>query len=172
MRRVLGGLLALCALAAPASALAQIRAPWLRTLSIEQLPRPLPLPYDSTADARKQIAAAAARARAGNKRLLIDFGGNWCPECRVLAGVMGLPEMRLWMARHYELVAIDIGRFDRNLEIPKRFGVPLSAVPALFIVDPRTARLVNRSEINIFVGGISSGRPQRLADWLAKWAAQ
>ena len=146
MRRILGGVLALGALVAPASACAQVRAPWVRTLSIEQLPRPLPLPYDSTADARKQIAAAAARARAGGKRLLIDFGGNWCPECRVLAGVMALPEMRAWMARHYEMVTIDVGQFDRNLDLAARFGVTLTAVPALFIVDPRTARLDRRPQ--------------------------
>jgi len=172
MRAWLGGLLALAALAVPASARAQVAPPLLSARSIQQLPKPLPAPYDAAADARQQIAAAATRARASGKRLLIDFGANWCADCRVLAGVLALPEMRGWMARHFELVTIDIGQFDRNLDIPARFAVKLSGVPAVFVVDPRSARLINRGSINVIVGATEAGRPQRMANWLAKWAAR
>ncbi|MES2442889.1 MAG: thioredoxin family protein [Pseudomonadota bacterium] len=160
--------LPLIALLLPASAPGD-RAPRIRIASIEQLPRPLPAPYDSSADANAQIDAALGRARASGKPLLIDFGANWCADCRVLAGVLELPEMRRYIARNFELVQVDIGRFDRNLDIPKRFSRnPMNAVPAVFVVDGKTGKLRNAGE-ELALGDARIMRPQAIADWLATW---
>ena len=51
-------------------------------------------PFDESADANAVVANAFARAKTAHKRVLIDLGGNWCADCRILAGVMELPEMR------------------------------------------------------------------------------
>ena len=37
--------------------------------------------YHPKADARKEIALAVAKARAQNKQVLIQAGGNWCGWC-------------------------------------------------------------------------------------------
>src|SRR5579864_8096359 len=92
-------------------------APRVGIASLDGLHQPLPLPYDESADAARQVAQATARARAEGKKLLIDLGGNWCPDCRVLAGVMALPEVAAFVRRHYVVVTVDIGRMDRNLDI-------------------------------------------------------
>src|SRR4051812_10837859 len=97
-------------------------APRLPIASFEQLPKPLPLPYDGNADADKAVAAAKVRARHSGKRLLIDLGGNWCLDCRLLAGTMELPALKTWLARRYEIVTVDVGRFDKNLQIPAHYG--------------------------------------------------
>jgi len=143
-------------------------APRVRVKSIAQLPKPLPAPYDSQIDAHRQIDAALARARASGKVLLIDFGANWCADCRVLAGVLALPEVRAYLARKYELVQVDIGQFDRNMDIVTRFRrAELEAVPAMFIVDARTGKLRNPGqELGL---GNAKMQPQAIADWLAKW---
>lgn len=169
MRAALAGLLALAALAVPAGAVAQVRAPRLAVGSIEHLPRPLPAPY-AAGDPRREIAAAARRARASGKRLLLDFGANWCVDCRVLAGVMALPLMQQWLSRHFELVTIDVGRFDANLDVAARFAVDLRAVPAVLIVDPGSGRLLNRGH-ELGLGEAGTMRPQQMADWLGRWAA-
>jgi thiol:disulfide interchange protein len=167
--RRFGWLLALLALAAPAQAFAQATAPRLTVRTLERLPKPLPAPYDPAADARKDVAAALSRAKKSGKPVLLDFGANWCVDCRVFAGVIELPQMRPWMARHFELVQIDVGRFDRNLDIAARFGVdPLLAVPALFVLHPKTGKLLNPEEV-FALGEASILQPQQMADWLAKW---
>jgi thiol-disulfide isomerase/thioredoxin len=144
-------------------------APRVRIGSIQQLPRPLPAPYDAGADAHAQVDAALARARASGKPLLIDFGANWCADCRVLAGVLELPEMRPWVARKFELVQVDVGRFDRNLDIPQRFSrTPMQAIPAVFVVDARTGKLRNPGA-ELALGDARTMSPQAIADWLAKW---
>lgn len=144
-------------------------APRLRIGSIQQLPWPLPAPYDANADAHARVDAALARSRAKGKPLLIDFGANWCADCRVLAGVLDLPEMKPWLARNFELVQVDVGRFDRNLDIPRRFsGTGMEAIPAVFVIDGRTGTLRNRGE-ELALGDARVMRPQAIADWLARW---
>jgi thiol:disulfide interchange protein len=133
------------------------------------LRQPLPLPYDETADADRQVAQARARARAEGKKLLIDLGGNWCADCRVLAGVMALPEVGAFLRRHYVVVYVDVGRLDRNAQAARAYGVPkVTGVPALLVVDPRTGRLLNPGRIFALTDARHM-TPQALANWLAQW---
>ena len=105
------------ALAAPVAA---APAPKIQIASFAELDPP-EAPYDVSANASAAVDAAFARARLSHKRVLIDLGGNWCGDCRILAGVMELPQMRRFLARHYEIVSVNVGRFDTNLQIPARF---------------------------------------------------
>lgn len=159
--------LGLAAVAAPAA----VPAPSLPQQTFDQLPKPLPLPYSQIIDARKAVDAARARARAGHKLLLIDLGGNWCLDCRILAGVMELPQLEPWLKKHYEMVSVDVGRFDKNLDIPARYGLKerLAGVPSVLIVDPKTDTLLNPGKTPA-LSDARSLNPQALADWLAQWA--
>jgi len=161
-------ILAAVTLALPASA--AIPAPHVRAQSFDQLAQPLPLPYDERTDAMVAVATARARARAGHKLLLIDLGGNWCLDCRILAGTIELPEVRAFVRRHYELVTVDVGRFDKNLNVPARYGITdrLAGVPALLVVDPRTNRLLDAGHVAALADARSM-TPQALADWLTQW---
>jgi hypothetical protein len=146
--------------------------PKLPIASFEQLPKPLPYPYDEKADANAAFAAAEARAKARRVPLLIDLGGNWCLDCRILAGVMDLPAMKRFLAARYEVVTIDVGRMDRNQQIPKRYGIAkLEGVPAVLIVDPVDDKLLNRGRI-FALADARSMTPQALADWLASWTTK
>jgi hypothetical protein len=83
---------------------------------------------------------------------------------------MALPEMDAFLKAHYEIVDVDVGRFNRNLQIPARYGITerLAGVPAILVVTPE-GRLVNRNKVS----AIEDARhmtPQALADWLAQWA--
>jgi thiol-disulfide isomerase/thioredoxin len=156
---------ALIALTVPASA---APAPRLHARSLEAL-IPLPLPYDEHADAAADLAAARQRAKSHNKLLLVDLGGNWCADCRILAGVMEQPEMRPFLQAHYETVSIDVGAFNRNMNIPAHYGYKsLRGVPAVLIIDPKTDALINRKDV-IALEDARSMTPQEIANWLARW---
>jgi thiol-disulfide isomerase/thioredoxin len=170
MARVRLVLSALAAAAIGTGALAAT-APQLGVSSFDALKTPLPYPYDEQADADAALAKARAQAVRHHKRLLIDLGGNWCGDCRVLAGTVELPELKAFVDRHYVMVKIDVGHFERNLQIPAHYGFPtrLKGVPTLLVVDPRSDTLLNRDD----VFALSDARkmsPQALADWLARWA--
>lgn len=148
---------------------AEVAAPHVSLTDIAQLPTPLPLPYNDKSDADADVAAAFAKAQASGKRVLIDFGGNWCPDCRVMAGVMELPELKPFVEAHYEVVTVDVGRFDRNLHIPKRYGIEkLAGVPTALIVeaDGTLINAANAAE----VANAREMTPQDIANWLARYA--
>ena len=153
-----------------AAARAPAHAPRVSAASFEQVAKPFP--YDENANADAAIAAAKARARRTHKLLLIDLGGNWCLDCRLLAGTIDLPEVKAFVARHYEMVTVDVGRFTKNAQIPARYGISgrLKGVPAVLVVDPRTDRLVNKGH-ETALSDARSMNPQALADWLAQWVA-
>lgn len=159
---------ALLPIVGPASA---ATPPRLSLKSYEQLRTPLPPPYDEAADAGRQVDAARARARVNGKRLLIDFGGNWCPDCRILAATIDQTALKPFIARKFEFVVVDIGGKDRgkNQDVAARYGLKIQGVPALVVVDPKTNRVLNRSQI----AALSDARhmsPQGLADYVARWA--
>lgn len=157
---------ALAIAAFPASA---ANAPHLPITTLDQLAKPLPYPYDERANADRAVAAARAQGKASGKKLLIDLGGNWCPDCRILAGVMEVPALKAFLARHYVIVTVDIGRLDKNRQIAAHYGITsLAGVPALLIVDPKTDRLVNRDRL-FALADARNMTTQGLADWLAQW---
>ena len=164
-------LIALTAAALASPTIAAVPAPRVKAQSFEQLAKPLPLPYNETASAMAAVDKARARARVSGKLLLVDLGGNWCLDCRILAGTMELPEVHAWVRKHYELVTVDVGRFDKNLDVPARYGFTkrLEGVPALLVVDPRSDKLLNAGKTTALADARSMN-PQGLADYLAQFA--
>jgi thiol-disulfide isomerase/thioredoxin len=95
-------------------------------------------PYDEAADGRADLDAALARAKAANKRVLVKFGANWCPDCRVLAGALAIPDIKSYAESKFELVSIDVGRRNKNLDLAAKYGQSLKGVPTVVVVDPKT----------------------------------
>lgn len=167
MRLLLTAALAF-SLAAPAGAATAPRVP---ITSFEQLAQPLPLPYSETANARADVAAARVRAKRTHKLLLVDLGGNWCLDCRILTATIDVPALKAFVDRHYEVVTVNIGRYDTNMDIPVAYGVNdklKGGVPALLVIDPRSGRLLDGGHISALEDARHMS-PQGLADWLAQW---
>lgn len=168
--RVLFALAAALLFVTTAFAASGLPAPRITSVTeLAQLETPLPTPYDSRVDADAALAATIARAKASGKRVLIDLGGNWCTDCRILAAVMELPELKTFLAKHYEIVEIDVGRMNKNMQIPARYGVTkLDGVPTVLIVET-DGTLINATN-SADLADARSMNPQGIADWLARWA--
>jgi thiol-disulfide isomerase/thioredoxin len=124
-------------------------------------------PYDETADAHQAVSAAIVRAQKSGKFVLLDFGGNWCPDCRVTAGVLELPDVKPWVDRNFEVVPIDIGRLDKNMDIGERYDVRVKAVPTIIILDSH-GRMTNGGN----PAALKDARgmtPQAIVDTLDGW---
>ena len=161
--------LALLTIAATLALGASAPPPSLPITDLKNLPIVEKQPYDESANADAVVAAAFARARKSHKPVMLDLGGNWCPDCLVLANVMRLPAMQKFMQAHYEFAFVDVGRFDKNLQIPARFGYSerLKGVPTVLVATP-DGKLINDGH----VFALSDARhmtPQSLAEYLAEW---
>jgi thiol:disulfide interchange protein len=96
---------------------------------------PPTLPYDEKADARADLGDALDRARAENKRVLVIFGANWCPDCRSLAAKMAKGSLSQHVAERYVVTKVDVGRFDKNLDLAQELGNPIrKGIPAVAVI--------------------------------------
>ena len=94
--------------------------------------------YPPTAQASADIAAALKSAAASHKRVILDFGGNWCTDCHVLDLYFHDAVNRPLLTANYILVHINIGRLDANVDIATRYQIPLDkGVPAIAVLDDR-----------------------------------
>ena len=152
------------ALLVPVSA-AGAPAPKVNILDTKQLATPLPLPYDENADANAAVDNAFARAQASGKRVMIEMGANWCSDCRILAGVLALPEAAKFVDANFETARVDVGRFDHNQQIPKRFNAKVNGIPWIVVTEPNGKVLASSYEIT----DGNHKTPQLMVDWLAKW---
>jgi len=92
--------------------------------------------YPDPGQAKADVAAALKTAAATHKRILLDFGGNWCGDCQVLDIYFHDPSNRPILDANFVLVHINIGMTDANLELAKKYEVPLGkGVPALAVLS-------------------------------------
>jgi thioredoxin 1 len=95
-----------------------------------------PLPYDESADAKADVQRALSAAKAGQRPVLVIFGANWCEDCRVLDHALKTGRNATLMAREFEVVKVDVGRFNRNLDIARAYGDPIKkGIPAAVVLS-------------------------------------
>ncbi len=92
--------------------------------------------YSDTADAKTDIAAGLAQAKREHKRVILDFGGDWCGDCQVLDIYFHQSPNADLLAKHFVLVHVSIGHEDKNIDVAAKYGVPISkGVPALAVLS-------------------------------------
>lgn len=92
-------------------------------------------PYNEAADAKADIRATLAAAQQAKLPVLVVFGANWCGDCRMLDTAFKTGASAPLMAKSFKIVKVDVGRFDRNVDIATGYGVPLkSGIPAVAVL--------------------------------------
>jgi thiol-disulfide isomerase/thioredoxin len=125
-------------------------------------------PYDETADAHQSLAAAIAAAKRSGKKVLVDFGANWCPDCRALGGILGVDQIQAYVKANYEVAVVDVGRFNKNLDIAADYGVKIHGIPTVMVIDPASNQVLNRDGLEA-LGDAGTMPPQAVVDQLVSW---
>jgi len=109
--------------------------------------QPNPQLYRSDANATADINQALATAAREHKRVLLDFGGNWCLDCHVLDNAFHQPRIAPLLNQNFVLVHVDVGKYDKNLDLAKQYRVDLSkGVPSLAVLSARGAVLYSTAD--------------------------
>ena len=102
----------------------------------EFLKMPLPLPYNGEIYSESDIERFLDSSINKSKQPIIIFGGNWCPDCRILEGTLQLPTIKKYMIEHYEILHVDVGRYDKNMNLISYFKIPKEeGVPRVLVFD-------------------------------------
>jgi thioredoxin 1 len=92
--------------------------------------------YAAPKQAKADLAAALKEAAASHKRVILDFGGNWCTDCHVLDIYFHDPVNKPLLDANYVLVHINVGHLDSNLDVAEHYQIPLKkGVPAIAVLD-------------------------------------
>jgi len=92
------------------------------------------LPYNESANASADVQTALAAARADRNDVLLVFGANWCPDCRELDKALN-GSSRALISGRFQVVKVDVGRFDKNLDLANQYGNPIKmGIPAVVVL--------------------------------------
>jgi thioredoxin 1 len=98
--------------------------------------QPNPQLYKADANAAQDIRQALAAAGKQHKNVLLDFGGNWCLDCHVLDNAFHQPRIAPLLNSNFVLVHVDVGKYEKNLDLAKKYHVDLEkGVPSLAVLD-------------------------------------
>lgn len=125
--------------------------------------------YPDPARADADIAAAMEQAQREGKRVLVDFGGDWCTDCKVLDVNLRRPENAALLHR-FVMVHVNVGDkgIDTNFDVAKRYGIPLEkGVPALAVLDAN-GHVVHAQMAGEFEN-MRAMDPASVHDFLAHW---
>jgi thiol-disulfide isomerase/thioredoxin len=125
--------------------------------------------YDERADGAKQIADALAVAKKENKRVLLQFGANWCGWCHRLHGLMQThAPIAAKLKEAYVVVLVDVNK-EHNSVTNLRYGKPIQhGLPVIVVLDADGKMLVTQD-----TGKLEDGDhhdPAKVLAFLNQWA--
>jgi len=119
--------------------------------------------YHPGSDAKAEIKEAIERAGKEHKRVILVFGGNWCYDCHVLDLAFHRPDLAPVIQKNYEVVHVDIGQYDKNLDLAAQYNVPMKkGVPGVAVLDGKGKLIYSQSN-----GEFEKARSLAPADLLA-----
>ena len=140
-------------------------APFLQVSAQEK-----PQVYDVKADAKADIAAAVKKAKAENKHVFLQIGGNWCGWCLKFNKLVTENDtLRTAVDKNYVVVHVNYSPENKNekllasLGYPQRFGFPV-----FVILDAAGNRLHTQNSEYLEEGNGHSSK--KVLQFLKHWA--
>jgi len=126
--------------------------------------------YNPEADVSSAISQSLIRAKAENKHLFLQVGGNWCPWCLKFHKLCAEdPEIRALLDKNYIVLLVNYSKENRNLaamkklDYPQRFGFPV-----FVILDSDGKRIHTQNSSYLEEG--SNYSKKKVLDFLTQWS--
>jgi len=132
----------------------------------------LPPIYNTQADGAKLIADALVVAERDQKRVLVEFGANWCIWChRLHALLTSDPEIAPYFDAHFLLVLVDVDEINgrtHNENLLLRYGEPTKdGLPGLVLLESDGHQLKTQDSAEFMSGDHFD--PAKLLKFLKDW---
>ena len=102
----------------------------------DKLDLPLPLPYDGNQISVEEVNKFLSQSIAENKKPIIIFGANWCPDCRIFSGTIDIPKINEFIETYFNILYIDVKRYEINMNLIEYFDIPAEeGIPRVLVFD-------------------------------------
>ena len=99
---------------------------------------PHPEPYLGVKASILEIQEFTQKTIESNKQPIVIFGANWCPDARLLEGVIQLTTVKSFLVRNANILNIDVGNYEMNTELFSLFDKSIQeGIPRIFIMDTK-----------------------------------
>jgi thiol-disulfide isomerase/thioredoxin len=104
----------------------------------EYLQSPHPEPYSGLLVSDNELKEFIKISADQNKQSIIIFGANWCPDARLLEGVLRLPTVKNFLKSNVNILNIDVGNYEMNTNLFSFFDSEIKeGIPRIFIMDAK-----------------------------------
>ncbi|MGA1762620.1 MAG: thioredoxin family protein [Gammaproteobacteria bacterium] len=112
-----------------------------------------------------EIRAFIKNTTLERKQAIVIFGANWCPDCRILAGLTQSAQMLESIRENFKFMLIDVLNYEINMDVLKQLDPTAnSGIPRLFIFD-NNQNLINLDR-NDYFRTVRSMHENALIDYL------
>ena len=111
----------------------------------DELSLPLPMPYNGKVLSFGEVEQFLDASLIKNKQPILIFGANWCPDCRIFSGTIEIPKIREYIDKHYNLLYIDVKRYDINMDLMENYGIPAEEGIPRVLVFNHHKKLINNT---------------------------
>jgi thioredoxin-related protein len=124
--------------------------------------------YNESADASKQISDALAIAKKDGKRVLLQFGANWCVWCHRLHKLFESDKtISEELKADYVVALIDVNK-GHNKDLITRYQAEHNGLPFIVILDSDGKHLKTKDSGELEEGDHHS--PEKVMVFLKEWA--
>ena len=87
----------------------------------------------------QMIEEARLTAMKNDKVLMVRFGASWCPDCLELSKSLNDVITSNRLEQHFVVVNVDVGEFNRNLNVARSLGVDVNqGIPVAVFFPPHS----------------------------------
>ena len=102
----------------------------------DNLQSPHPRPFNGSPVSLDYLEGFINKTTSIKKQPIIIFGANWCPDARLLEGVLQLLSVKEFIYKHCDVLNIDVGDYEINTGLFQFFDPTIEdGIPRVFILD-------------------------------------
>lgn len=131
----------------------------------------LPKPYNDKENAEEKIAAIVKQAKAENKNVMIQAGGNWCIWClRFNNYVQNTPELKEVVDKNYVYYHLNYSPENKNEKVFAKYGNPGEKYGyPVFIVLDGDGKQIHTQDSAVLEDGKGYSL-EKVKEFFTKWA--
>lgn len=133
----------------------------------------LPKPYNDKENAEEKIASLVKQAKAENKNVMIQAGGNWCIWClRFNNYVQTTPELKTLVDKNYIYYHLNYSPENKNEKVFAKYGDPGKKFGyPVFIVLDGDGKQIHTQDSAVLEDGKGYSL-EKIKEFFTKWAAK